>query len=1287
MSTHQEPAHHQTPERPPAEVRSAESLQAFNVDTALNTPGFVKFLGTFEDVKDLDMSDENREVIQERFTDFKAQQKIEGILRRPGFQDFLKAHTDVGSFDTTFHNVEEIEARLQTFEKCKSVSRDLRAVFSQKLTKEKTGRLTATEMKGFDAYVYGLGAESPDRVTELAQEIEKFKTYPEKIRTLESALEASYAGKTTVGATAQQLKEKKELFSQAVAETPDNLKSSLWSRVSSGVFLQGSSKLEEELDKLNTVQGSLSPEQSERKTFLANELERRDFLEQKKESKQKVQKKYRVNPKDKDLQKLDAEIAEVDALLTGSSTNEVVYAKTINLFKTQLDEVRERIYGEVPVAKEIHERIASEFDKQMSTALKSNSLTEIKVAAEKFTHFETLAETQGESANYLDFGADKPLDRDAFREALEGKVKELVSVNIMRVLSDLPEDVTLRRVESAIQRYVRLAEKGLGLSSREESMNLVIETLKKEEKRLRGEEGGIGKALLTSRLISKLEVGPAVVTVSPEVPVVRASTTPLSRSAMSPKASPAVHPAPPASAPPAERPTIPKRRREMPSETGSFTLEQTSGLIIGDMVMWKDRYTGENKWNEERRIESFSPGDGGKVFAHFSEAVEEGKRGTGVRVDILTKKKEVAVTDESVLETTTSIPEGRHEKLTRAETLKLFAYQDAEIPAQEKKEGLRNVTTLEHISDFAGVLETLTEKIGLKALQEKAETMIQDLKKVLDKVGVNPSPYSISKSWALWDIASNEYFVQNPKKNEGRTSASVLTNSTKERECVDAQIGREVYDAYIHNRLNVPAFLPKVDAKNRGDVDRLLKTEPTEDRTLSFKSLIRLGELVRGEVVSEAPKAESPKPPIRVTEDMRTKKPVEVPESKKAEEEPAPENKIEKLSVSEKIGKAFVEFCKGKQGFVHSDFEKELKKTVPEATVQPMFRPTGAHEFYFTNQRETSSMQYWRITVGSENFVVPTPVSGERFEGNKGFQSSGGRIPPPNKLTHLMPAKVRMNGQRWEIEEEGSFDKPGSGKETLTSVDVKNTPDTGVQEEDKRLTPSRKIGNAFVEFCKGQKGDEFNKSVLEEKLKESFPSIDLSVKTIFRSTGADDDHDIYFTDARESSPHRYWLVTIGSAHYLLPYPKARNKFEGTAGLTGVDSDTNFDSLSEFVPTELVRSGERWEVKGEAPKAESSEKKIEIQTLADIENLDDAVLEKVVQETRLNPYQLGIALQTEGSLEFKERVRNALSSQFQRDLSSGFLSLQYGDAPEKYLKIFLEEVKKSVARHESTKSSA
>ncbi|PIQ68753.1 MAG: hypothetical protein COV91_02450, partial [Candidatus Taylorbacteria bacterium CG11_big_fil_rev_8_21_14_0_20_46_11] len=89
----------------------------------------------------------------------------------------------------------------------------------------------------------------------------------------------------------------------------------------------------------------------------------------------------------------------------------------------------------------------------------------------------------------------------------------------------------------------------------------------------------------------------------------------------------------------------------------------------------------------------------------------------------------------------------------------------------------------------------------------------------------------------------------------------------------------------------------------------------------------------------------------------------------------------------------------------------------------------------------------------------------------------------------------------------------------------------------------------------------------------------------------------------------------------------------------------------------------------------------------IENLDDAVLEKVVQETRLNPYQLGIALQTEGSLEFKERVRNALSSQFQRDLSSGFLSLQYGDAPEKYLKIFLEEVKKSVARHESTKSSA
>jgi len=1177
MSTHQEPAHHQTPERPPAEVRSAESLQAFNVDTALNTPGFVKFLGTFEDVKDLDMSDENREVIQERFTDFKAQQKIEGILRRPGFQDFLKAHTDVGSFDTTFHNVEEIEARLQTFEKCKSVSRDLRAVFSQKLTKEKTGRLTATEMKGFDAYVYGLGAESPDRVTELAQEIEKFKTYPEKIRTLESALEASYAGKTTVGATAQQLKEKKELFSQAVAETPDNLKSSLWSRVSSGVFLQGSSKLEEELDKLNTVQGSLSTKQSERKTFLANELERRDFLEQKKESKQKVQKKYRVNPKDKDLQKLDAEIAEADALLTGSSTNEVVYAKTINLFKTQLDEVRERIYGEVPVAKEIHERIASEFDKQMSTALKSNSLTEIKVAAEKFTHFETLAETQGESANYLDFGADKPLNRDAFREALEGKVKELVSVNIMRVLSDLPEDVTLRRVESAIQRYVRLAEKGLGLSSREESMNLVIETLKKEEKRLRGEEGGIGKALLTSRLISKLEVGPAVVTVSPEVPV--------------------------------------------------------------------------------------------------------------VRVDILTKKKEVAVTDESVLETTTSIPEGRHEKLTRAETLKLFAYQDAEIPAQEKKEGLRNVTTLEHISDFAGVLETLTEKIGLKALQEKAETMIQDLKKVLDKVGVNPSPYSISKSWALWDIASNEYFVQNPKKNEGRTSASVLTNSTKERECVDAQIGREVYDAYIHNRLNVPAFLPKVDAKNRGDVDRLLKTEPTEDRTLSFKSLIRLGELVRGEVVSEAPKAESPKPPIRVTEDMRTKKPVEVPESKKAEEEPAPENKIEKLSVSEKIGKAFVEFCKGKQGFVHSDFEKELKKTVPEATVQPMFRPTGAHEFYFTNQRETSSMQYWRITVGSENFVVPTPVSGERFEGNKGFQSSGGRIPPPNKLTHLMPAKVRMNGQRWEIEEEGSFDKPGSGKETLTSVDVKNTPDTGVQEEDKRLTPSRKIGNAFVEFCKGQKGDEFNKSVLEEKLKESFPSIDLSVKTIFRSTGADDDHDIYFTDARESSPHRYWLVTIGSAHYLLPYPKARNKFEGTAGLTGVDSDTNFDSLSEFVPTELVRSGERWEVKGEAPKAESSEKKIEIQTLADIENLDDAVLEKVVQETRLNPYQLGIALQTEGSLEFKERVRNALSSQFQRDLSSGFLSLQYGDAPEKYLKIFLEEVKKSVARHESTKSSA
>ncbi len=217
----------------------------------------------------------------------------------------------------------------------------------------------------------------------------------------------------------------------------------------------------------------------------------------------------------------------------------------------------------------------------------------------------------------------------------------------------------------------------------------------------------------------------------------------------------------------------------------------------------------------------------------------------------------------------------------------------------------------------------------------------------------------------------------------------------------------------------------------------------------------------------------------KVSSPVTPEKPSSVPESASEGSGEETARKMEGLSTSERIGDAFVRFCKeGGPVYEVSDLLKRLKETLPNADVRRVFRPSAAQEVYFHDHGMGGSSQIsLLVTIGSENYLLPAPSSALQFDTIAGFEYKQGSRLDPASLEHFTPAKVVRNEQRWDIQTPGLLNKQPQ-KETPSVPQPE-----GVETAKNAETPltAEKIENLTFEGLEELSEEDLKEVIKEEK--------------------------------------------------------------------------------------------------------------------------------------------------------------------------------------------------------------
>ena len=182
----------------------------------------------------------------------------------------------------------------------------------------------------------------------------------------------------------------------------------------------------------------------------------------------------------------------------------------------------------------------------------------------------------------------------------------------------------------------------------------------------------------------------------------------------------------------------------------------------------------------------------------------------------------------------------------------------------------------------------------------------------------------------------------------------------------------------------------------------------------------------------------------------------------------------------EKIGLCFVEFCRRDHTvYALEEFEIELRKMVPEARVQVVYRKTSSQEVFFHRERPgTAFSKGWVVILGEQLFLLPSPLSATDFDTVIDcFKISLGTM--PKNLRDCLPALLLAVGKSWGVVEAGRLSaqpdeklqrwweasqKPGPFKSlSVASMSLAPTPGSGAQTLD--MPTAATVGQEFVRFC------------------------------------------------------------------------------------------------------------------------------------------------------------------------------------------------------------------------------
>jgi hypothetical protein len=124
-----------------------------------------------------------------------------------------------------------------------------------------------------------------------------------------------------------------------------------------------------------------------------------------------------------------------------------------------------------------------------------------------------------------------------------------------------------------------------------------------------------------------------------------------------------------------------------------------------------------------------------------------------------------------------------------------------------------------------------------------AECIKGDCEIILRDIGIEaPSGYTKSITWALWDMAKQNFYKMNPEKCDGYYVADYWYN--KKQEILDRHVGWEFY-----NNRNMSDVLDglrnRTSNREIAEVGRLINLPPKMNNTLASYALAELGSIVR----------------------------------------------------------------------------------------------------------------------------------------------------------------------------------------------------------------------------------------------------------------------------------------------------------------------------------------------------------------------------------------------------------------------------------------------------------
>lgn len=178
---------------------------------------------------------------------------------------------------------------------------------------------------------------------------------------------------------------------------------------------------------------------------------------------------------------------------------------------------------------------------------------------------------------------------------------------------------------------------------------------------------------------------------------------------------------------------------------------------------------------------------------------------------------------------------------------KYFCYIDSpEIEEVEKSRILKNAIASKSALRYAKILWDFKKEGKFEEVEVTSQKIYGDTLTDLYNYDIGISPYSLSKSWAIWDVAKQLFYIKNPSQtNKTRYKiANPLVDEEKQIEILDRHIGWEIYSKLTTGELDTFLSRFKNPIYRKRMVEFMIE-KPNVTNTLSSYKLAELGKNVR----------------------------------------------------------------------------------------------------------------------------------------------------------------------------------------------------------------------------------------------------------------------------------------------------------------------------------------------------------------------------------------------------------------------------------------------------------